>query len=65
LLVEQGGQLQAVEIKSGATPGQDAMRGLEKWRQLAGEEAGRPCLVYGGSEAQSRSDIDILPWREL
>lgn len=65
LLVELDGRLTAIEIKSGATPSLDAMRGLEKWRQIAGEDAGRPCLVYGGAEAQDRSNVDVRPWREL
>lgn len=65
LLVELDGRLTAIEIKSGATPSPDAMRGLEKWRQIAGEDAGRPCLVYGGAEAQDRSNVDVRPWREL
>lgn len=65
LLVEQDGQLTAIEIKSGTTATLDAMRGLEKWRQIAGEDVGRPCLVYGGTEVQNRSNVDVLPWREL
>lgn len=65
LLVELDGRLTAIEIKSGATPSLDAMRGLEKWRQIAGEDAGRPCLVYGGAETQDRSNVDVRPWREL
>jgi len=65
LLVEQGGKLAAIEIKSGATPGNDATRGLVQWRSLAGEQAGPSVLVYGGNEAQSRGDISIVPWNAL
>lgn len=65
LLMESGGRLQAIEIKSGATPTRDAMRGLEKWRQIAGDQADRPWLVYGGDETQERSDVKLLTWREI
>ena len=65
LLMEQGGKLTAIEIKSGATPGKDATRGLDQWHALAGEQAAPSILVYGGDEAQSRSDISIVPWRAL
>ena len=65
LLMEQGGKLTAIEIKSGATPGKDATRGLDQWRGVAESKAGPSILVYGGDEAQSRGDISIVPWRAL
>ncbi len=65
LLIEQGGQLQAVEIKSGATPNADALRGLQNWRELVGEQTGPTRLVYGGSEAQTRSGVELAPWHGL
>ncbi len=65
LLVTEGGSICPIEIKSGATVSQDALRGLKKWRELAGVESGRPHMVYGGNETQYRTDIDILPWNAL
>lgn len=65
LLLPEGGAIRPVEIKSGATIQREALRGLEKWREIAASEAGRPLLVYGGFEAQRRSDVDILPWAEM
>ena len=46
-------------VKSGATLQRDAWRGLARWRDLAGSEAGRPMLVYGGDETQTRTDSDL------
>lgn len=63
LLVQEGAQVRPVEIKSGATIQAAALRGLEKWQEIAGNEAGRPILVYGGNESQARSDVDVLSWR--
>lgn len=65
LLIEQGGQLAAIEIKSGATPGKDASRGLDQWRALAGAHAGQSILVYGGDEEQTRTHFKLLPWHAL
>jgi len=65
LLVEQGGEVQPVEIKSGATISRDALRGLEKWQEITGETGLRPSLVYGGSETQSRGDVSVVGWRDL
>jgi predicted AAA+ superfamily ATPase len=65
LLLPEGSEIRPVEIKSGATIQKEALRGLEKWREIAASEAGRPMLVYGGLEAQRRSDVDIVPWGEM
>ena len=65
LLLPDSGTIRPVEIKSGATFQREALRGLEKWQTIAGDEAGRPMLIYGGSESQSRTAVDIVSWRAL
>ena len=65
LLLHENGLIRPVEIKSGATFQREALRGLEKWRDIAGPEAGQPMLVYGGSESQSRTQVDLVSWREF
>ena len=62
LVLEEGGLLHPVEIKSGATVSTDMLAGLGRWRRLAGSEAGRPYLVYGGTESYERDGIGIRPW---
>ena len=57
--------LAPVEIKSGATVSPDWLRPLRRWHELAGDAAGRPVIVYGGDQAQQRSDADIVPRRQL
>ena len=64
-MLEQGQVLAPVEIKSGATVSPDWLRGVRRWRELAGAAAGRPVIVYGGDQLQQRSDADIVPWRRL
>ena len=65
ILIDQGQQLVPVEVKSGETIASDYFTGLSRWVNLAGREAGRAWVVYGGSEKQSRSQAEVLPWREI
>ena len=68
VLLEKGEQLQPVEVKSGQTITRDYLAGLKKWNELAKNDRASidtACLVYGGAEAQQRTGIDIIPWREI
>lgn len=63
LLLEQGAEIAAVEIKSGATISRDWWKGLNTF---SGHLAAPPrfsALVYGGAERQQRSDVSI--WRAI
>ena len=76
LLIEEGGALYPLEMKSGATVGGDMLDALLWWRRLSGglegkgeggegkegESAGmRPILVYGGDDAFERRVIAVRP----
>lgn len=65
VVVEQGGTLIPVEIKSGQTVVADFFRGLEKWAEIAGDAGGRPWLVYAGAQRQSRSAVEVVPWHQI
>lgn len=65
VLVEQGGTLVPVEVKSGQTVVADFFRGLEKWAEIAGDAGGRPWLVYAGAQRQSRSSVEVVPWQQI
>ena len=65
ILIDLGTRLSAMEIKSGRTVNRDFFKGLEYWRELAGEAAGPLWLVYGGESGHSRSGIGVVPWGEL
>jgi predicted AAA+ superfamily ATPase len=65
LLIDHGTHLSPLEIKSGQTINKDYFKGLEFWKNLAGENAGKAWLVYGGDTRQSRSDVTVLPWYEI
>lgn len=65
LLIDHGTHLSPLEIKSGQTINKDYFKGLEFWKNLAGETAGKAWLVYGGDTRQTRSYATILPWYEI
>ena len=65
LLIDHGSHLSPLEIKSGQTINRDYFKGLDFWRKLAGESAGKAWLVYGGDIQQTRTDVTILPWFEI
>ena len=69
LLIEQGGNLDAVEIKSGATTTADFFKNLERFPDRL-KDAGkkhriRSHVVYGGDDSQQRSYGQVLSWRNV
>jgi predicted AAA+ superfamily ATPase len=65
VIADQGLELLPIEIKSGQTVSADFFSGLRKWLSWAGNEAGKPYLVYGGDERQERGEAEVVPWREV
>jgi len=65
VLVDQAGRLTPIEIKSGATVSSDWLQGLHRWHQLAGELAGEARLVYGGDDAWTQGETELIPWSRL
>lgn len=65
LLIEKGGKLMPVEIKSGQTLNRDFFSGLERWLALAGGLATDPVLIFGGSGEQMRKEIRVAGWQRL
>lgn len=71
LLIDRGGELSAIEIKSGRTASSSFFEGLETFAEQLRPDEGRPfwpgerIVVYGGSESQHRSRGHLLAWRDL
>ena len=61
LLVETGGEVVPVEIKSGATISEDFFKGLRSFAGRLPQPPRASALVYGGTERQQRSDVSV--WR--
>lgn len=64
LLVEHGQRLYPCECKSGATVRTEWLRPLDEWRQLAGDQAERAVLFYGGDTRTVRTAAEIIPWHQ-
>ncbi len=65
LLVDAGGWLTAIEVKSGATFQREWLRSLETWQRHA--RAARrsvPALIFGGGGDHRTDGVQILGWRE-
>lgn len=54
-----------IEIKAGRTITQDYFKGADYFSRLAAGRAAKPCIVYGGSTDQERSNAQVLSWRNL
>jgi uncharacterized protein len=69
LIIEQGSEIAAIEIKSGITVASDAFENLKKWQKYAAERgsfsAVYPGLVYGGEARFTRESVDVMPWAGL
>ena len=69
LLVECGPGLTAVEVKSGRTVSSDFFRGLRAFQERMEDDAAhrslRSRLIFGGDAGQRRTDVDVIPWREI
>lgn len=71
LLVEAGERLLAVEVKSGATVATEHLATLRRFVENRMEDPGQAHreivarLVHGGRDRQRRSDVDVIPWREV
>jgi predicted AAA+ superfamily ATPase len=62
LVIEEGGTLYPVEIKSGQTVARDMLDGLLWWSRQAGQDPGLGTLVHGGKESYERNGIAVRPW---
>lgn len=65
LVVDRGGTLVPVEIKSGQTVASDFFSGLLKWASIAGKAGGPLHLVYGGDKSYIREGVSVHSWRTL
>ena len=65
ILIENEGQLTAIELKSGETINNDFFKGLNYFSALETNTIEK-ILVYGGNQVQKRSNgIHIKPWNKL
>lgn len=65
LLLDDGMNLNPVEIKSGRTVAADFMTSLKKWCTLSGTPDRPASLIYGGDREFTDQNVAIIPWKKL
>lgn len=65
LLLDKGGRLWPIEIKSGRTINSHFFDSLRYFQPLSDAQPEESFLVYGGDEVQHRSIAQVLGWRHL
>jgi len=64
-ILEDGAELTAIEVKSGATFHPDSIAALSRFSATAGKDLRRSLLVYGGTESFGFRDVRIVPWNAI
>jgi hypothetical protein len=65
LLIQDGLELNLVEIKAGQTVMPEMFNTLAYWEKISKRKNLLKTLVYGGNERQTRSAGEVLPWKEF
>lgn len=65
LLVEIGGKLHAVELKSSATYDSKYLATLKKWQEMTGNPPQNCVLIYGGNDTFTQAGIQVCPWNNI
>lgn len=65
LLLDQGGRLLPIEIKSGRTINPQFFKSLQYFQSLSGALPSESYLIYGGDEIQQRSVANVLSWKKI
>jgi uncharacterized protein len=62
-LIDRGGKLTPIEIKSGKTIVPDFFTALTKWNELAQINPHHGYIIYGGNEEQKREKGNVVGWQ--
>jgi len=65
VVIQQGQEMIAVEVKSGQTIARDFFDGLRYWRDLLDDPAAPAALVYGGDRTFKHEGIPVYAWSLL
>lgn len=66
VIIENGPELIAVEIKSGKTIKQEFLKGLLKFREFCNDEVLlKSICLYGGDDRRVENEVEIVPWYSL
>lgn len=63
-IIDYGGKLIPIEIKSSETVSSDFFKGIEQWNSLSQTDPADNLIIYAGTTKQSRSNGSILSWKD-
>lgn len=63
-LIDLGGKLTPVEIKSGQTPSESYFDSLTKWNEIADASPKEGYVIYGGDQKQKRTKGNLVGWQQ-
>lgn len=64
-ILDQGGQLTPIEIKSSKTIAADYFSGIQYWSSLAKMSPSQGYVIYGGLLSQQRQQGNVLSWKTM
>jgi predicted AAA+ superfamily ATPase len=65
LLIDKGGHLYAIEIKSGSTMKTDFFKNLHSWQKSSAISKDNLMVVYGGDQSYQTNNGKIMCWKEF
>jgi predicted AAA+ superfamily ATPase len=63
-IVDNGGQLTAIEIKASETAHSDYFKQIIEWQSLANQDGKECYVIYGGQQKQLRGPGTLIGWQE-
>ncbi len=63
-IVESGGNLTPIEVKSGKTINSEMFKNIEYWKKISKSTNQDSYLIYGGNNNQKQSGINVLSWKD-
>ena len=64
-IVEKANKLIPVEIKAGKTASAEYFRDIAYWNTLSKNKSSNSYVIFGGNNAQKRSQGNLIPWNQL
>lgn len=64
-IIDEGGKLKAIEIKSGTTIRDNFFDNLRYFKKTAGPSQVSSCLIYGGNLNSRRNDGAVIGWKNI
>lgn len=65
LILEEGQNLYAIEIKKSQTINNEFFKNLQYYRKISSQSVDHFYLIYGGDRNQSRKNAQVIGWKHI